>query len=169
MWSAATVLVCALDLLGRSASSFPPIVLLDVRPPHVSALAEGFVQADVDTIFVLTSTSAFRNVQESSNKCGDVNAVRKIASVLVHEEWHVRHGPDERRAYEAQLMALTRMNAGAGNPVYASVLRSMRQALERTQDTPAGVGAAAADARRTDRGFSPPALSLRHPDRLTVR
>ena len=35
MWTAEAVLVCALTLLGRSESSFPPIHLLSVAPVDV--------------------------------------------------------------------------------------------------------------------------------------
>src|SRR5688572_5165649 len=51
MTPAATVLVCALELLGRSPSSFPPIKLLDVRPAHASVNAEAFVATGVNTIY----------------------------------------------------------------------------------------------------------------------
>jgi hypothetical protein len=63
-------------------------------------------------------------VQQSRDKCGDFNAARKLASILVHEEWHVRNGPDEEGAYAAQLITLMRLGAGPGNPVYAEVARS---------------------------------------------
>ena len=129
MWSAAAVLVCALDLLGRSAGSFPPIAFVDVRPPDVSPRAEGFVRAGEETIHLLTSADAFQRSRRVGDKCGDLNASRKVASVLVHEEWHVRNGPDERGAYYAQLMALRTMSAGPGNPVYAQVYRAMRQTV----------------------------------------
>jgi hypothetical protein len=130
MWGAATVLVCALDLLGRSAGSFPPIAFLEVRPPDVSARADAFVRRDDDTIYLVTTAPAFQRLQRSRDRCGDLNSVRSLASVLVHEEWHVRNGPDERRAYEAQLMALRAMNAGPGNPVYAAVNRAMTHTLK---------------------------------------
>ena len=126
MWSAATVLVCALDLIGRSAVSFPPIALIDVRPSGVDARAEAFVLQGRDAIYLLTSSDVFRRARQANYKCGELNAVRKLASVLVHEEWHVRNGPDERGAYEAQLMALTTMGAGPGSPVYAGVHRAMK-------------------------------------------
>ncbi len=162
MWSAATVLVCALDLLGRSASALPPIVLLEVRPAHVSALADAFVEEDGDTIFLLTKAPAFRRLQHTVNKCGDVNAVRKIASVLVHEEWHVRHGSDERGAYDAQLMALAAMNAGPGNPVYFSVARSRDWTLAQGRDalevTDAGSRDAAGSADARGRAAGPLAM-----------
>jgi hypothetical protein len=130
MWSAATVLVCALDLLGRSAGSFPPITFLEVRPPDVSARADAFVRRGDDTIYLVTTAPAFQRLQRSRDRCSELNAVRSLASVLVHEEWHVRNGPDERRAYEAQLMALRAMNAGPGNPVYAGVNRAMNHTLK---------------------------------------
>jgi hypothetical protein len=40
MWTAETVLVCALSLLHSSAGSFPPIEFVDGRPAYVSANAE---------------------------------------------------------------------------------------------------------------------------------
>ena len=129
MWSAAAVLVCALDLMGRSASSFPPILLVDTRPPDVDARAEAFVRTGTEAIYVLTSSATFRRAQQAQYKCGELNAVRKIASMLVHEEWHVRNGSDERGAYDAQLMALTVMGARQGTPVYAGVERAMKVAL----------------------------------------
>lgn len=130
MWSAAAVLVCALDLLGRSTATFPPIQMLDTRPADVSPQADGFVRTGDHTIYLLTSSAAFERLRRSGDKCGDLNAVRRIASVLVHEEWHLRNGPDERGAYEAQLMALRAMQAGPGNPVYAGVFRAMRHTLQ---------------------------------------
>jgi hypothetical protein len=120
MSTAASVLVCALSLLGRSAGTFPPIVLLDVRPAGVSENAEGFVRRQPDTIYLLTSSRTFRDAM-----LGDVNAVKKIASVIVHEEWHVLHGAAERPAYEAQLTTLWRLNAGPGTRVYHSVTKAM--------------------------------------------
>ena len=45
MWTAETVLVCALSLAHRSAGSFPPIEFVDVRPAYVSANAEAYTAA----------------------------------------------------------------------------------------------------------------------------
>jgi len=129
MWSAASVLVCVLDVLGRSAGTFPPIVLLDVRPPEVSSQAEAFVRSGDETIYLITVSSTFQSARRSTNKCANYDALRKLASVLVHEEWHIRHGRDERGAYAAQLTTLRALSTGPGNPVYAEVIRSMRAAL----------------------------------------
>ena len=125
MWSAAAVLVCALNVLGRSPATLPPITLIDVPPGGASAGIEAFVMAGDKTIYIVTSSAVFRRAQSSGLRCGSLEALRKIASVIVHEEWQVRHGPDEREAYRAQLFALTVMGAGAGSPLYGEVSRSM--------------------------------------------
>ena len=129
MWTAETVLVCALALLPRAADSFPPIVLLDFRPADVSLNAEAFVRYGDPRIYVLTEAPAFRRARFARNRCGELQALRKIASVVVHEEWHVRHPGDERGAYNAQLMALRSVGADQGNPLLWEVQRSMRAAL----------------------------------------
>lgn len=125
MWSAATVLVCALELLGRSPETFPPIRFVDVAPRGASTHVEGFVVTGDDTIYLLTTSEPFRAARAASHRCGDASSLKKIASILIHEEWHVRHGPDEREAYQAQLLALVFMGAH-GTPIYAEVSRAMR-------------------------------------------
>jgi hypothetical protein len=129
MWSATTVLVCALELMGRSAESFPPIAFVEVRPADVSPRADGFVRMPEKTIYLVVSSPAFARARRAQYKCGDFDALRRIASVLIHEEWHVRNGADERGAYQAQLMALLTLDAGPGNPAYEGVKRAMREAL----------------------------------------
>ena len=120
----AAVLVCALDMLFRSAASFPPIVLIDTRPDDVSPAAEAFVRRNPDTIYVITSTSTFRAAQ-----AGQRDALQKLASILVHEEWHIRKGPDERPAYEAQLTTLLSFGLSDGRPVFDEVRKSMLAVL----------------------------------------
>ena len=129
MWSAATVLVCALDILGRSAATFPPIVLLAERPPDVSHLAEALTRTGVVVIYVLTSSDTFRSIQGSNHRCATVNAVRRLASILIHEEVHVRHGGGEREAYEPQLATLARLGAPPGSMLFASVVRAKQAAV----------------------------------------
>jgi hypothetical protein len=101
-------------------------VLVDEPPRDASSYVEGFVQAGDPTIYLVTSSRVFRAAQSSRNRCGNRNATRKLASVIVHEEWHVRHGADERAAYLAQLTALTAMGAGQGTGTYGEVTRSMQ-------------------------------------------
>ena len=120
MLSAAAVIVCALDLLARSPATFAPIVLIDTRPEDVSSTAEAFVRRDPDTIYVLTSTPVFRAAQ-----AGQRDALLKVASILVHEQWHIQHGADEEGAYQTQLMTLYMMGVPFNRPVAAEVRRSM--------------------------------------------
>ena len=52
--------------------------------------------------------------------------MKKLASVLAHEEWHIRNGADESGAYYAQLTTLLRLGVPPDNNVYRSVQRSMQ-------------------------------------------
>jgi hypothetical protein len=131
MWTAETVLVCALTLLHRRVDSFPPIELVDDRPPYVSAAAEAYVLTGDARIYLLTVSPTFTRARRALDKCGELNAIRKIASILVHEEWHVRHGDDESSAYTAQLITLIRLGAGPGTPLYNEVHQSMRAATRK--------------------------------------
>jgi len=128
MWTAASVLACALSVLGRSEANMPRIELIDVAPPYVSDGAEAFVQRD--TIYLITSSSAFRTALESRVGCSASWAMQKLASILAHEAWHVRHGPDEKSAYEHQLITLIQLGVQPGSGVYRSVQVSMLRVLE---------------------------------------
>jgi hypothetical protein len=125
MWSAAAVLVCALDLMGRSARSLPPIELLASAPPEATLHVEGFVRPESNTIYLITSSDVFRTAQRSPHRCGARQALKKLASIIVHEEWHVRHGADEEGAYAAQLTELARLGVTPGSALYHSVTRAM--------------------------------------------
>jgi hypothetical protein len=129
MATAASVLVCALELLSGTVGVLPPIHLVDTLPIDASVGVEGFVRFEPPAIFLVTSTPAFRAAAAAEYRCGHQMALRKIASIIVHEQWHLRHGADERGAYQAQLMALIRMNAGPHTPMYEGVARSMRHVL----------------------------------------
>ena len=136
MWTAEAVLVCALTLLGRSESSFPPIHFVSVVPADVSAEAEAFTRINDRHIYLVTSGYLFRRLQADDYRCGDLAAVRKLASVLVHEEAHVVRMANERDAYTAQLTALAALGAGPGSVLYTEVRRSMRHALARGRPEP---------------------------------
>jgi hypothetical protein len=136
MWSAASVLACALSVLGRSESSMPRIELIDVAPIDVSVGAEAFVRRDTGTIYLVTSSGVFQAAL-SRTHCSDWVAMRKLASILAHEEWHVRHGSDEKKAYEYQLLTLIRLGEQPGSGVYHAVQVSMHRILEaRKRDRP---------------------------------
>ena len=142
MWTAEAVLVCALSLLGRPASSFPPIELVDRAHVGGSAGAEAYVRRGEQRIYVVTSSDTFRDARESQDRCGNTMAIRKIASVLIHEEVHLRNGSDEKQAYEAQLTTLTALGAGPGSPPYSSVKRAMRYTLDQQRKNAARLMAA---------------------------
>lgn len=126
MAAAMTVVVCALSLLGRSSDSIAPIRFLDHAPSGTSLNVEAFVVHDPDTIYFITSSPAFREAMKHQ-RCDDLDDVRKIASIIVHEEWHLLHGADERGAYQAQLTSLTML--GANSPMISSVRQSMAAAV----------------------------------------
>jgi hypothetical protein len=128
MWTAASVLACALSVLGRSESSMPRIELVDIAPPGVSVGAEAFVRRG--TIHLITSSSVFETALRARQGCTHSQAMRKLASILAHEEWHVRHGPDEKAAYELQLMTLIRLGLQPGSGVYREVQLSMQRVIE---------------------------------------
>jgi hypothetical protein len=90
-----------------------------------------------DTIFLITSSSAFQSAQRALYRCGNMPALVKLASIIVHEEWHVRHGPDEQGAYLAQMMALrSKLGIDASTPLFRSVQRSMNAVLEAQRANP---------------------------------
>lgn len=128
MTSAAAVLVCALELLGRSADSLPRIELLDRRPTAASVNAEAFVDPRTSTIYILTTSEVFRAARRAPQRCGNQEALRKLASIIVHEEWHVLNGGDEEGAYLAQLIALEMLGARE-TPLYTGVRRAMAAVL----------------------------------------
>jgi 8-hydroxy-5-deazaflavin:NADPH oxidoreductase len=124
VWSAEAVFLCALHLLGRSEQSFPPVRFVETVPAGVSPSAQAFVQPPDTHIVLVTSSWAFVSAQGTKERCGDLQAIREIAGVLVHEECHVRHGADEERAYNAQLMALLFVGVRPDSPLYGRVMRA---------------------------------------------
>jgi hypothetical protein len=143
MWTAEAVLVCALTMLGRAQSSLPPIELVSQVPLGVSAGVEAYVPRDDRRIHLVTTSATFREAQASSNQCGAVMAIRKIASVLIHEEVHIRQGAGEKAAYEAQLTILTALGAGPGSPPYSAVKKAMLYTLKQQRQNAARLMAAA--------------------------
>ena len=139
MGTAATALVCALAVLNRSEASLPRIEIIEEPPSFVSTGAQAFVQRNPDTIFIIASSTVVRDAADRHG-CGDVSAVKKLASILIHEEMHLRYGADERRAYERQLTALLQLGLGPGTAAYRDVQLSMLAVLEaRKRNAPAMV------------------------------
>ena len=140
MWSAASVLACALSVLGRSEASMPRIELIEIAPAGVSVNAEAFVLPGRRTIYLITSSRAFREASREASLtqgCGNTDATRKLASILAHEEWHVKHGSDEKGAYEWQLLTLIRLGSAPGTGTFRDVQASMIKVLDaRKRDRP---------------------------------
>jgi hypothetical protein len=134
MLTAAAVVVCALDLLGRSLDTTVPIRFLEHAPRGASKNVEAFVMRDPDRIYLITSTEAFRDAVQGPRPGGGIDGCRKVASIIVHEEWHLRHGEDEEGAYLAQLMTLTQL--GAPGAMITSVRRSMRSVIAAQKSRP---------------------------------
>lgn len=147
MSSADAVLACVLSLLGRSADSMPPIQLVSQAPVHASEYVEAYVRPHDPTIYIVTSAAVFRDAQTPHVRCGSLSH-NKLASIIAHEEWHVRHGTDERGAYGAQLKALLRLGVPGDSPVYRGVQRSMLAVLDSKEQQSAEISATSAMRRR---------------------
>jgi hypothetical protein len=130
MSSPAAVLVCVLAMLGRNEKNTVPVEFVHVRLPHIAENVEAFASRTEGRIYLLTYTPIFRAAQR-----GELEALKKVASIYVHEEWHVRHGGDERAAYEAQLITLTMLGSGPGSGLYGAVKKSMLQVMKNAPGT----------------------------------
>ena len=127
MSPSAAVLLCALDLLSRSRA-LAPIELLPSPPPQASRNVEAFVTHNPDKIYLITSTAVFQEALSARWPSARREACLKLASIIVHEEWHLRHGADERGAYLAQLTTLQAL--GAATSTFNSVRRSMAAVVD---------------------------------------
>ncbi len=109
------VLERALQLAGPQLFRHLPIVLIAALPGMVSPDAEAWTVYDEhgtgDRIFVYTSSRTFRCA--SATRSDQDQCLLRLASIIVHEAWHFRHGPDEAEAYEAQLAFLRLTEASA--------------------------------------------------------
>lgn len=138
MLSAAAVVLCAFAFLGRSPSANVPIKFLHTPPPGISQNAEAVAAREPPTIYLIMSSSAFRSAQNGRGEIGHSDGCKKLASVIVHEEWHIRNGPDEEGAYVAQIVALMEMKARP--EMLSDVRRSMDAVLRAQRKKKAGPG-----------------------------
>ena len=104
----------ALDLLKWSPEHVPTIEVVEVRPPRVSPLAEGWTIYNGDgsaqpTIYVAGWSTLYQAAL--ANRLDAHFNVIRLAGVLAHERAHVEHGPDEELAYLAQLITLENLQA----------------------------------------------------------
>jgi hypothetical protein len=136
VWTAESVFVCALALLGRNAQNFPPTQFVETAPLSVARTAAAYVSRDGEPhIVLITSTTAFLSARAARTPCSDLDAIREIAGVLAHEQWHIRHGPDEEGAYDAQLTTLVLLGVSQDSALYLRVKRSRDAVLAAGQRT----------------------------------
>jgi hypothetical protein len=105
----------ALRLAGPYVDAHLRLFLVSELPRIVSARAEAWTQFDEDDkgdrIFVYTRSRTFLCAiipGRDQNRC-----LLKVASVIVHEAWHLRNGRGEVGAYDAQLIFLQSQEASA--------------------------------------------------------
>ena len=128
----------AVLLAGPSAAGLP-IVLAAVLPDGASRGVEGWVlyahEGDAGRIVVYSGSATFRCASDPSRL--DYQCLLRVASTIIHEAWHYRHGPGEAPAYDAQIAFLT-MRGGSSAQISgvrrsrAFVLAAQR-AIERRQ------------------------------------
>jgi hypothetical protein len=90
----------ALALLGDDAPTVPIVVEHTVRPPFVMSVATAWT--DGVTIFINDQSDPYQRARK--------DAVA-LAGAIVHESYHLRHGPDEASAYAEQLRVMRRLGA----------------------------------------------------------
>ena len=106
-----TPIATALRLLGWAKDDIPNIEVVATRPPDASPTAEAWVWCNEDgsappVIYVAADTDTYADALQENRQ-----ALVKLAGILAHERWHLRHGPDEVGAYEAQLGAMVSLTA----------------------------------------------------------
>jgi hypothetical protein len=121
-------------MLGKSERTMPRIELVDAPPIGASAQVEAYVLHAGRTIYLVTSSHAFQEAQRTKDTCGDLNALKKLASILAHEAWHIENGPDERGAYQQQLTTLIWLGVNPGSAVYIGVVKSMQAVLKQRRN-----------------------------------
>jgi len=125
----------AIRLLRWSGDDLPRIQVVDARPRDATPNAQAWIRVDpegrvVPIIFVLADTEVYRDAAR-----GDYQAKVRLAGVLAHERWHLRHGPDEIGAYTVQLSTMEYLNANTMH--LAQVRQALRWVKEQAAKKPA--------------------------------
>ena len=105
----------ALNLLRWSQDDVPCIEVVDVRPPQVNVLAEGWIVHNPDgsaqpTIYVAGWSELYRAALADRYRRNAGNLIR-LAGVLAHERAHIYYGRNEELGYAAQLTTLEHLHA----------------------------------------------------------
>ena len=126
----------ALQLAGPQSYAHLRFVLVSELPRTASPGAEAWTvfyeDGTGDRVFVYTRSRTFRCASVPSRD--QDQCLLKLASVLVHEAWHLRNGLDEVGAYEAQLIFLQMKEASTFlqlNEATAVTIREVRRARDR--------------------------------------
>ena len=131
-----TVMERAMKLAAPHVNPQLQVVLTATLPPGVSKNAEAWTtfreDGSGDGVFVYTGSAVFRCARErnpNQDRC-----LLKLASIVVHEAWHLQHGRDEEGAYRAQLVFLQSKEAASFlqvNESAAADIAAVRQVLNR--------------------------------------
>ena len=111
-------------LLAGPAASGLPLVLTGERHPAASPGAEAWILdggSRGQRIAIYTGSETFRRAAAS----GDFQCRLKLASIIVHEAWHLSHGADEAPAYDEQIVFLR--SHGASPEMITGVLQARRR------------------------------------------
>jgi len=115
----------AILLAGPSVAGLP-IALAEVPPAEASRGVEGWMLPRQDQtpaqIVVYSGSCVFRCASDPDRL--DNQCLLRLASTIIHEAWHCRHGVDEAGAYEAQIAFLT---THGGSSVQITSVRLARQ------------------------------------------
>jgi hypothetical protein len=115
-------------LLAGIATAKLPVSLASVKPDTASAGVQAWTTVGGDgrgeRIYIYSGSDLFRCARPSNE---NYQCLLKLASVILHEAWHFRHGASETGAYDAQL-AFLMANQGALEQM-TDVRRSRSQAV----------------------------------------
>ena len=124
----------AILLAGPSVAGLP-IVLAAVPPATASRGLEAWTllteAGNGERIVVYSASDVFRCASDrQAHRC-----LLKLASIIIHEAWHYRHGLDEAGAYDAQFAFLA-MHGGSSAQITSVRLArryvlAAQQAIER--------------------------------------
>jgi hypothetical protein len=126
----------AILLAGPSIAGLP-IVLAEAPPAEASRGVEAWMLPRQDQtpaqIVVYSGSGIFRCA--SDPRWLDDQCLLRLASTLIHEAWHCRHGVDEAGAYEAQIAFLTTHRASSAQITSVRLARqyvlAAQKAIER--------------------------------------
>jgi hypothetical protein len=123
-------LTTAIMLLGWFDDAVPRIEIVGTKPPDATATVEAWVRFNADgsampIIYVRTDTDVYRAAAQE-----DYQALVRLAGILAHERWHVRHGRDEIGAYTAQLATMEYLGA---HSMYLAVVRRALRMVEQAK------------------------------------